>query len=97
MPDEYIYLPHIFGDGIQVPKVCSDAIFEQKKFLKIFEIFTPESWLTEFVDREEGRRKEEGTKEEGRRMEGECKERLINILVNRKTLPGPCQTKPDQT
>ena len=44
--------------------------------------------------KEEGRRKAGGGKEEGRRkdgmrMEGECKERLINILVNRKTLPGP--------
>ena len=24
------YLPHIFGDGMQVPKVCFDAIFGQK-------------------------------------------------------------------
>ena len=43
VPDGCIYLPRIFGDGIQVPKVCFDAIFEQKFFLKIFEIFTPES------------------------------------------------------
>ena len=43
VPDGCIYLPHIFGDGIKVPKVCSDDIFDQKKFSKIFEIFTPES------------------------------------------------------
>ena len=43
VPDGCIYLPHIFGDGIQVPKVCFDAIFEQNFFLKFFEIFTPES------------------------------------------------------
>ena len=43
VPDGCIYLPHIFGDGIQVPKVCFDAIFGQNFFLKIFEIFTPES------------------------------------------------------
>ena len=43
VPDGCIYLPHIFGDGIQVPKVCFDAIFGQKQFFLIFEIFTPES------------------------------------------------------
>ena len=43
VPDGCIYLPHVFGYGIKVPKVCSDDIFDQKKFSKIFEIFTPES------------------------------------------------------
>ena len=43
VPDGWICLPHIFGDGIQVPQVCFDAIFGQKKILKIFELFTPES------------------------------------------------------
>ena len=35
-----IYLPHIFEDGIQVPKVCFDAIFGQI-FFENFRNFYP--------------------------------------------------------
>ena len=43
VPGGCIYMPHSLGSGNQVPKVCFYVILGQKKFSKIFEIFTPES------------------------------------------------------